>query len=226
MHARLKREQAERANGAAREALIAAETEELEATAPLAKPLLADVAKGVSGRSRSRVVAIAGEVLTVSDGGRDYPGEYRITPMPVELAARSGVTTEPSSGGISMPVTGLPRNVAPLSSSSADVTCHEPSGVPSVASCGGSFACVPSEGCVGPSNVAAAAPGGRRRSWSAGAAVHPPHPLGDLLLDPAVVLLHERAEVLAEQLGLRHAVAGAHHPPPCGPGRRPPAPGR
>lgn len=87
MHARLKREQAVRARDAAYAAALAAEREEQEAANPLAKLLLADAVKGLATRSRSRVVAIAGEVLTVCDGGAEWPGEYRITPMPVELVS-------------------------------------------------------------------------------------------------------------------------------------------
>lgn len=85
MHARLKREQAERARDAAQEALTESEGEEQVAGNHLGQVLLSQEVRGIGTRSRSRTVAIAGEVLTVCDGGAEYPGEYRITPMPVEL---------------------------------------------------------------------------------------------------------------------------------------------
>jgi len=87
MHARLKREQAERAADAAYTARTEAEREEQAAANHLGQVLLSQQVLGIGTRTRRRVVAIAGEVLTVSDGGPEYPGEYRITPVPVEVVA-------------------------------------------------------------------------------------------------------------------------------------------
>ena len=86
MHARVELERAERAAKAAEDARAAAYDAATSAAEPLAELLLADVQPARNERrTRRRTVAIAGEVLAVSDGGAEHPGEYRITPIAVDL---------------------------------------------------------------------------------------------------------------------------------------------
>ncbi len=85
MHARLAYEQADRAAIAARETADKARKEMESASSPLAERLLADTLPGLSSRQRRRRVAIAGEALEVYECGVDYPGEYGIDVIPLEL---------------------------------------------------------------------------------------------------------------------------------------------
>lgn len=85
MHARLSHERAVREATLARE--HEAETQKVVQAAgdALAAVLLADVVAGVASRSRKRLVAIAGEVLRVSEMGLVHPGEYLVEPLHVDL---------------------------------------------------------------------------------------------------------------------------------------------
>jgi hypothetical protein len=85
MHARLALEQAERERDAAANRVTDADKAEQEAANALGRVLLEHTAAAPGSRSRRRTVAIAGEVLVVSDAGADYPDEFRISPVPVDV---------------------------------------------------------------------------------------------------------------------------------------------
>ena len=85
MHARHANEQAQRAVEAATEVEIKTGKELDQAAAPLAERLLEGTVAGLASRQRRRRVAIAGEALDVYELGVDYPGEYGIEVIPLEL---------------------------------------------------------------------------------------------------------------------------------------------
>lgn len=85
MHARLAHEQAERAVKAAHEAEQKANESLRAAVNPLAERLLANTSRGISSRQRRRRVAMAGEALDVYECGVDYPDEFGIEVIPLEL---------------------------------------------------------------------------------------------------------------------------------------------
>jgi hypothetical protein len=85
MHARLAYEQADRAAIAAHEVADKARREMESAANPLAERLLKDTTAGLASRQRRRRVAVAGEALEVYELGVDYPGEFGIDVIPLDL---------------------------------------------------------------------------------------------------------------------------------------------
>ena len=85
MHARLACEQAERAAVEAGQVATKARQDLEAAAAPFAERLLSAETAGAASRNRHRTVAIAGEALRVYELGVDYPGEFGIDVIPLEL---------------------------------------------------------------------------------------------------------------------------------------------